>query len=87
MNKANKLIVVLSKFLQKHNITMSFSELSKFLNTLDILTKYGKKYQGKRGTATLISKTVIKLKKSNRHKEAETVSVSFVNLKGKLSWK
>ena len=57
MNQKKLYIWRLASFLSKHGMTMSGEELAVHLNRNNFLTSYGDKYQGGRGTYTLIRET------------------------------
>jgi len=57
MNQKKLYIWRLAGFLHRHGMKMSGKELADHLNRNNFLTDYGSKYEGQRGTYTLIRET------------------------------
>jgi hypothetical protein len=77
----------LANFLVSHRMYMSAEELAQHLNRNDFLTTYGSKYQGGRGTYTLIRETWSWLNDElELPDEAAKVAEAFVNQDGKQAW-
>ncbi len=57
MNKKKSYVWKLAAFLSEYGMTMSGEELADHLNRNKFMTAYGEKYQGGRGTYTLIKET------------------------------
>jgi len=78
----------LASFLHRHDMTMSGEELAAHLNRNNFLTGYGEKYQGGRGTYTLIRETWRWVNDElELNDEAEKIAKSYVKPDGTYAYK
>jgi hypothetical protein len=87
MESKKQFIWDVAKGLSRRNKTMSGKELADILNRNKLLTEYGRKYSGGRGTYTLINVTWRWL--NNELKlpdEAEKIALAFVKPDGTYAY-
>ena len=87
MNKKKLYIWRLASFLKQYEMKMSGDELADHLNRNNFLTSYDDKYQGKRGTYTLIRETWKWVNNElGLQDEADAIAISFVKQDGSYAY-